>query len=54
LQKFKGCIYPLDACVFSYAGVLCEDFQASPQKKSKTVFGNLQVSWLLRGMVRAI
>jgi hypothetical protein len=20
-QKFKGCIYPLDACVFSYAGV---------------------------------
>jgi hypothetical protein len=20
-QKFKGCIYPLDACVFSYASV---------------------------------
>jgi hypothetical protein len=50
-QKFKGCIYPLDACVFR---CLCEDFQASPQKKLKTVSRNLQVSWLLQRMVWAI
>jgi hypothetical protein len=26
-QKFKGCIYPLDACVFSYAGVYVKIFK---------------------------
>jgi hypothetical protein len=26
-QKFKGCIYPLDACVFSYAGVYVKFFK---------------------------
>jgi hypothetical protein len=40
-------------CIQLYRN-LCEDFQASPQKKSKTVSGDLQVSWLLQGMVQAI
>jgi hypothetical protein len=26
-QKFKGCIYPLDACVFSYVGVYVKIFK---------------------------
>jgi hypothetical protein len=26
-QKFKGCIYPLDACVFNYAGVYVKIFK---------------------------
>jgi hypothetical protein len=26
-KKFKGCIYPLDACVFSYAGVYVKIFK---------------------------
>jgi hypothetical protein len=40
-KKFKGCIYPLHACVFSSVGVYCEDFQASLQKKLKAVSRDL-------------
>ena len=42
-QKSNGCIYPWSACVFNSASYFCEDFGALPKKKSKTVFGNLQI-----------
>jgi hypothetical protein len=34
-QKFKGCIYPLDACVFNYAGVYVKIFRCCRRRNRR-------------------
>jgi hypothetical protein len=53
-SKNSRVVFTFLMLVYRLCRCLCEDFQTLPQKKSKTVSGNLQVSWLLRGMVWAI
>jgi hypothetical protein len=38
-QKFKGCIYPLDACVFSYAGVYVKIFKRRRRRNRRLFLG---------------
>jgi hypothetical protein len=38
-QKFKGCIYPLDACVFSYAGVYVKIFKRCHRRNRRPFMG---------------
>jgi hypothetical protein len=38
-QKFKGCIYPLDACVFSYAGVYVKIFKRRHRRNWRLFLG---------------
>jgi hypothetical protein len=38
-QKFKGCIYPLDACVFSYAGVYVKIFKRRRRRNRRPFLG---------------
>jgi hypothetical protein len=38
-QKFKGCIYPLDACVFSYAGVYVKIFKRCFRRNRRPFLG---------------
>jgi hypothetical protein len=38
-QKFKGCIYPLDACVFSYAGVYVKIFKRCRRRNRRPFLG---------------
>jgi hypothetical protein len=38
-QKFKGCIYPLDACVFNYAGVYVKIFKRLRRRNRRPFLG---------------
>jgi hypothetical protein len=38
-QKFKGCIYPLHACVFSYAGVYVKIFKHCRRRNRRPFLG---------------
>jgi hypothetical protein len=38
-QKFKGCIYPLHACVFSYAGVYVKIFKRCRKRNRRPFLG---------------
>jgi hypothetical protein len=38
-RKFKGCIYPLDACVFSYAGVYVKIFKRCRRRNQRPFLG---------------
>jgi hypothetical protein len=38
-QKFKGCIYPLDACVFSYVGVYVKIFKQRRRRNRRLFLG---------------
>jgi hypothetical protein len=38
-QKFKGCIYPLDACVFNYAGVYVKIFKRRHRRNRRPFLG---------------
>jgi hypothetical protein len=38
-QKFKGCIYPLDACVFSYVGIYVKIFKHRRRRNRRPFLG---------------
>ena len=48
-QKFKGCIYPLDACVFSYVGVFLKIFKCHCRRNQRPFLGIYRRHCFFRG-----
>jgi hypothetical protein len=51
-QKFKGCIYPLDACVFSYTGVNVKIFKRHRRRNRRPFLGICRCHGFFRGWCR--
>jgi hypothetical protein len=48
-QKFKGCIYPLDACVFSYVGIYVKIFKHRRRRNQRSFMGICRCHGFFRG-----